>query len=107
MQNNLSLFNVTNYNTKFINDLKYQVKNNPKKYALETAKEVEGIFIHMLLKSMRCSITEGNLLDNNQSRLYTEIYDEQISKELTKKGLGLTTIILQQIEQKNYIYNNF
>ncbi|QCI18317.1 flagellar biosynthesis protein FlgJ [Buchnera aphidicola (Aphis nasturtii)] len=100
MKNYLSLFNITNYHAKLVDDLKYQVKTNPKKYILETAKQVEGIFIHMLLKSMRYSITEGNLLDNNQSRLYTEIYDEQISKELTKKGIGLTNIILKQIEQK-------
>ncbi|QFQ32170.1 rod-binding protein [Buchnera aphidicola] len=100
MENHLSLFNITNYRAKLIDSLKHQVKTNPKKYALETAKQVEGIFIHMLLKSMRCSLTEGNLLENNQSRLYTEIYDEQISKELTKKGIGLTNIILKQIEQK-------
>ncbi|QCI17163.1 flagellar biosynthesis protein FlgJ [Buchnera aphidicola (Aphis helianthi)] len=100
MQNYLSLFNIMNHHAKFVDDLQHKVKINPKKYALETARGVEGIFIHMLLKSMRCSLTEGNLLDNNQSRLYTEIYDEQISKELTKKGIGLTKIILQQIEQK-------
>ncbi|ALD15288.1 flagellar rod assembly protein FlgJ [Buchnera aphidicola (Aphis glycines)] len=100
MENHLSLFNITNYSAKLVDNLKYQVKNNPKKYALETAKQVESIFIHILLKSMRSSLTEENFLDNNQSRLYTEIYDEQISKELTKKGIGLTNIILKQIEQK-------
>ena len=100
MQNYLSLFNSTNYHAKLVSDLKYQVKINAQKYSLETAKQVESIFINMLLKSMRYSLTEENLLDNNQSRLYTEIYDEQISKELTKKGIGLTNIILQQIEQK-------
>ncbi|QFQ32516.1 flagellar biosynthesis protein FlgJ [Buchnera aphidicola (Aphis fabae)] len=100
MQNNLYLFNITNYHAKLVDDLKYQVKINPQKYSLETAKQVEGIFIHMLLKSMRYSLTEGNLLDNDQSRLYTEVYDEQISKELTKKGIGLSDIILKQIEQK-------
>lgn len=100
MQNYLSLFNITNHHAQLFDDLKYQVKINPQKYSLETAKQVEGVFIQMLLKSMRSSFTEGSLLDNNQSRLYTEVYDEQISKELTNKGIGLTKMILQQIEQK-------
>ncbi|QCI16587.1 flagellar biosynthesis protein FlgJ [Buchnera aphidicola (Aphis craccivora)] len=100
MQNYLSLFNITNYHAKLVNDLKYQVKVNPKKYSSETAKQVEGVFIYMLLKSMRNSLIKDSLLDNNQSRLYTEVYDEQISKELTKKGIGLADMILKQIEQK-------
>ncbi len=100
MQNNLSLLNINSYPAKLVDDLKYQVKIHPNKYALETAKEVESIFIYILLKSMRCSLSKENLLDNNQSRLYTEIYDETISKELTKKGIGLTNIILNQIQQK-------
>ena len=100
MKNDLSLFNIINYRTKFVNDLKYQVKNNPKKYQLETAREVESLFIQMLLKSMRNSLTQDNLLDSNQSRFYTEIYDQRISKEIAKRGIGLTHIILQQIQKK-------
>ncbi|QCI24980.1 flagellar biosynthesis protein FlgJ [Buchnera aphidicola (Rhopalosiphum padi)] len=100
MKNDLSLFNITNYRAKFVNDLKYQVQNNPKKYQLEIAREVESLFIQILLKSMRNSLTQDNLLDSNQSRLYTEVYDQEISKEMTSKGIGLTKIILQQIQQK-------
>ncbi|CAL4323519.1 Peptidoglycan hydrolase FlgJ [Buchnera aphidicola (Protaphis terricola)] len=104
MQYKLYLKDIQNYNVKFINELKYQVKNNSRKYALETAKAFESIFIHILLKSMRKSLNNDSLLDNNQSHLYTEVYDEQISQELSKKGFGLSNIILQQIDQNNKIY---
>ncbi|QIQ41930.1 MAG: flagellar biosynthesis protein FlgJ [Buchnera aphidicola (Microlophium carnosum)] len=102
MNNDLLLFKTSNYNVQFINELKYQVRMNPKKYALQTAKEVEGVFIQILLKNMRNSLSQDSLLDNNQSRLYTDVYDQQLSQEMSKKGIGLTNIILKQIQlQKN------
>ncbi|AEO08136.1 rod-binding protein [Buchnera aphidicola] len=102
MNNQLSLFNVSNYNVQFIDELKYQIRNNPKKYNIEAAKKVEGIFIQILLKSMRNTLFKNNLFDNNQSRLYTDIYNQKISEEISKKGIGLTDMILKQIQkQKN------
>ncbi|WAI18501.1 MAG: rod-binding protein [Buchnera aphidicola (Acyrthosiphon caraganae)] len=98
MNDNLLLLNISNYNVQFVNELKYQVRSNPKKYALQTAQAVEGAFIQILLKSMRSSLSKDNLLDNNQSRLYTDIYDQKLSEEVSKKGIGLTDIILKQIQ---------
>ncbi|WP_284443031.1 rod-binding protein [Buchnera aphidicola] len=104
MNDNLLLFKTSNYNMQFINELKYQVRLNPKKYELQTAREVEGVFIQLLLKNMRNSLSKDNLLDNNQSRLYTDFYDQQLSQEISKKGIGLSDIILKQIQlQKNVI----
>ncbi|QCI19905.1 MAG: rod-binding protein [Buchnera aphidicola (Brevicoryne brassicae)] len=97
MNNNL---NILNHSTQFINELKYQVRNDPKKHLRQTAIEVESLFIQILLKSMRNALSEDNLLDSNQSRLYTEIYDQKISQEMSKKGIGLTEIILKQIDLK-------
>lgn len=103
MKDNLLLFNISNYGTQFIHELKYQVHNNSKKYSIETAKEVEGLFIQMLLKSMRNSLSKDDLLGNNQSRLYTDIYDQEISRCMSKKGIGLTDIILEQIQSKKNV----
>lgn len=100
MKNNLSFFETINYKTTLVDDIKYQNLKNSKKYEMKIAREVEGLFIQMLLKSMRNSLTENNILNNDQSRLYTEIYDQQISKEMSTRGIGLTNIILQQIQKK-------
>lgn len=102
MQNNLLLFNISNDNVRFINELKYKVRNRPKEYALDTAKEVESVFIQILLKSMRNSLSKNSLIDSNQSYLYTDVYDQQISREMTQKGIGLRQMILKQIESKKY-----
>lgn len=102
MNNQLSPFDVSNYNVRFVNELKYQIHNNPKKYNIEAAKKVEGIFIQILLKSMSNTLFKNNLFDNNQSRLYTDIYNQKISEKISQKGIGLTDIILKQIQtQKN------
>ncbi|QIE02053.1 rod-binding protein [Buchnera aphidicola] len=102
MKDELSLLSISNYNTQFVNELKYQIHNNPKKYTVETAKQVESVFIQILLKSMRNTLLKNDLFDSNQSRLYTDIYDQNISEEMSKKGIGLTDIILKQIHmQKN------
>lgn len=100
MKNNLSFFEKINYKKTLVDDIRYQNIKNSKKYEMKIAREVEGLFIQMLLKSMRNSLTENNILNNNQSRLYTEIYDQQISKEMSTRGIGLTNIILQQIQKK-------
>ncbi|ANZ22550.1 flagellar biosynthesis protein FlgJ [Buchnera aphidicola (Diuraphis noxia)] len=95
MKNNL---NILNHSTQFVNELKYQIRNDPKKYLRQTAMEVESLFIQILLKSMRDSLPKESSLDNNQSRLYEEIYDQKISQEMSKKGIGLTEVILNQID---------
>lgn len=105
MKNNLLLFNTSNNSIKFIKELKYQVRKNSRKYSLQTAKEVESLFIQILLKSMRNSLLKENLLDNNQSHLYTDIYDQQVSEEMSKKGIGLTNIILKQLELKTSFHD--
>ncbi|WP_422667263.1 rod-binding protein [Buchnera aphidicola] len=98
MNNTLLPFHEFNYSTQLQNELKYKSylkKNN----ALQIAKEVEGIFIQILIKNMRNTLSKDNLLDNNQSRLYVDIYDQQIAQEMTKKGIGLTNIILNNINK--------
>ncbi|QCI23878.1 flagellar biosynthesis protein FlgJ [Buchnera aphidicola (Macrosiphoniella sanborni)] len=98
----LSLLNISNYNTQFVHELKHHVHNDSKKYKLKIAKQVESIFIQILLKSMRNSLLKDDLLNSNQMNLYTDIYDQKISEEMSKKGIGLSDIILKQIEvQKN------
>ncbi|MFC0677092.1 flagellar assembly peptidoglycan hydrolase FlgJ [Lysobacter korlensis] len=64
----------------------------------EAARELETQFAHMLIKSMR-STTGGDPLGGNNTT-YREMYDQQLSKELTKgRGLGLAPVIMRQLER--------
>jgi flagellar protein FlgJ len=66
----------------------------------KASKELETQFASMLVKSMR-STTSGDPLGGGDSN-YRDMYDQQLSKELTKgRGLGLQSIIEKQLTRSN------
>lgn len=71
--------------------------------ANSVAKQVEGIFIQILIKSMRKTLPKKGLFNNSQILLYTELYDQNISQILSKKGIGLAKIIEKQIQSTSQI----
>lgn len=66
----------------------------------EVARQFEALFIQMMVKSMReASLNEG-IMDNDQSKLYQGMYDQQLSLELSKgKGLGLADTLVRQLSR--------
>lgn len=75
-------------------------KNAPA--ALEkAAKQFEAMFMQMMLKSMRdAGAEEGGLFDNEQTRLYQDMYDKQLSLSLSEagNGIGLAKLLVQQLQ---------
>lgn len=68
----------------------------------EVARQFETIFVKMMLKSMRDSVSESGLINNDQSKFYQSMYDDQISLDMTKGGgLGLADMITQQLGGKS------
>lgn len=64
----------------------------------EAARELETQFAHMLIKTMRA--TTGGDPFGGSNTTYRDMYDQQLSKELTKgRGLGLAPIITRQLER--------
>jgi len=64
----------------------------------EVARQFETIFLKMMLKSMRDTVPESELIDGKKTRLFQSMYDDQISLDLSKRGnLGLADMIVQQL----------
>jgi flagellar protein FlgJ len=64
----------------------------------KAARELETQFAHMLVKTMRA--TTGGDPFGGSNTTYRDMYDQQLSKELTKgRGLGLAPIITRQLER--------
>lgn len=65
----------------------------------EVARQFEAIFTQMMLKSMRdAGSGEGGLFDNDQSRMYREMFDKQVSLSLAEgRGIGLKEILIRQL----------
>lgn len=65
----------------------------------EVARQFESIFTQMMLKSMRdASPVEGGLFDNDQSKMYREMFDKQVALTLSEgRGIGLKEMLIRQL----------
>lgn len=72
------------------------------------AEAFESYFIQMMLREMRRTIPdEGGLIPTSQAeRIFTEMLDEEISKEAARAGgIGLAQVIVQQLARDGYMAN--
>ncbi|WP_345826887.1 flagellar assembly peptidoglycan hydrolase FlgJ [Pantoea sp. BRR-3P] len=97
MTDTQSLMNAA-YDSRSLNDLKREASADPKGKAMQVAKQVEGMFVQMMMKSMRAALPQDGLLSNDQTRLFTSMYDQQIAQEIGKRGLGMADLIVKQMQ---------
>lgn len=83
-----------------LDKLRLQSRQEPGK-ALETvARQFEGVFLNMLMKSMREASPQDGPLDSDQTRFYTEMFDRQLAQKLsTGKGIGLADMMVKQLSR--------
>ncbi|HED17141.1 MAG TPA: flagellar assembly peptidoglycan hydrolase FlgJ [Gammaproteobacteria bacterium] len=83
-----------------LNELKYNKSIDEKTRLKAVAKQFEGIFLQMMLKSMRDANMGDDLFDNDQSKMYQDLFDKQISLELAgKNGFGLADMMVKQMDK--------
>ncbi|BAE73313.1 Peptidoglycan hydrolase FlgJ [Sodalis glossinidius str. 'morsitans'] len=63
----------------------------------DAAHQVEGLFVDMMLKSMRAALPQEGLLTSTQTQLYTSLYDQQLAQDLTARGVGLAQALRRQL----------
>lgn len=80
-----------------LNELKAKTGQDPKGNMKSVARQVEGMFVQMMLKSMREALPKDGLFSSEQTRMYTSIYDQQIAQQLSSKGLGLADMMVEQM----------
>ena len=85
------------YDANSLNKLKRDVGQNPQAHLKEVAKQFEGVFVQMMLKSMRQALPQGGILDNQSTKLYTSMYDQQIAQDMSDKGLGMADMMVEQL----------
>ncbi len=82
--------------------LRREAGKNPSQALEKVARQFEALFMQMMLKSMReAGAEEGGLFDNDQTRLYQDMYDKQISLSLSEggNGMGLAKLLVQQMQK--------
>ncbi|SCG81878.1 hypothetical protein DW1_0257 [Proteiniborus sp. DW1] len=80
--------------------------NNKKddKELLKACQEFEAIFTHMLLKAMRSTVPESELIEKTTAtEIFEDMYDQELATTLSKgqNGLGIAQMLYNQM--KRYI----
>lgn len=83
-----------------LNELKAKAGQDPAANIRPVARRVEGMFVQMMLKSMREALPKDGVFSSDSTRLYTSMYDQQIAQQMTAgKGLGLAEMMVKQMTQ--------
>lgn len=64
----------------------------------ETAKQFESVFLQWALKSMRDASPEGGLFNDQTSKTYKSMYDQELVQHISGKGIGLAGEIARQLK---------
>ena len=83
--------------TNSLNGLKNSAKAGSPGAMKEAATQFEAMFINMMMKSMRDATPQEGMLDNQQTKTFTTMLDQQTSQNLAKRGVGLADALVRQL----------
>jgi len=79
--------------------LRSQAGASPEKAVREASKQVEVLFVNMLLKSMREAAPQNGPLASEQTRMYTGMLDQQLAQAMSARGIGLAEVMAKQLSR--------
>lgn len=82
-----------------LTELRHSVRSGAPEATEEVARQFEALMIQMMLKNMRDAMPEDALLGSDQMRMYQDMFDQQISTELSRgNGIGLRDALMRQLD---------
>lgn len=68
----------------------------------EACAEFESLFIYLVMKQMRKTIAQSNLISGGKGEeIFTSMMDEELSKQISlRQGLGLRDVLIEQLTGK-------
>ncbi|BBP03830.1 flagellar rod assembly protein/muramidase FlgJ [Sulfuriferula plumbiphila] len=83
--------------TQSVEALRQSARQNSPEGLKTVARQFEALFMNMMLKSMREASPQDGAFDNEQSRMYTSMLDQQLSQNLAARGVGLADVLIRQL----------
>jgi flagellar protein FlgJ len=80
--------------------LKSASGRDPKAGIKDTAKQLEGLFMQELVKSMRATTMDSGMLDNAGTDMGSSMLDTQLANQMTGLPGGLSDMIAKQLERQ-------
>jgi flagellar protein FlgJ len=77
--------------------LSAQVKASPQAGMKMAAQQFDAVFTQMMLKSMRDATPQDGPFDSHDSATFTSMMDQQLSQQLSQKGIGVADAMLKQL----------
>lgn len=78
--------------------LRFQAKKSPDQALKAAAQQFESVFLNMMLKSMREATPQDGMFDNDQTRMFTSMLDQQLAQSMANKGIGLADMMVKQLK---------
>ena len=82
-----------------VDALRRTVRTSPEEGLKQVSRQFEAMFMNMVLKSMREATPSSGLLDGQNEKIYTSMLDQQLSQNLSGRGLGLAEAMLAQLQR--------
>jgi flagellar protein FlgJ len=82
-----------------VNQLKLDAKQASPEALKQAAQQFEALFMNMLMKSMRDATPQDGMFDNDQTRMYTSMLDQQMSQRMATRGIGLADVMVRQLSR--------
>jgi flagellar protein FlgJ len=83
-----------------LNAIKRQGKDAPQAALRQAATQFEALFMNMLMKNMRDSLPQEDMMSSNATKSFTGMLDSQLSQKLAAgKGMGLADMMVRQLSK--------
>jgi peptidoglycan hydrolase FlgJ len=82
-----------------VDALRRTVRSSPQEGMKQASKQFEVMFMQMMLKSMREATPSDGMFSSSQEKTYTAMLDQQLSQNLSGRGLGLAEAMLTQLSR--------
>ncbi len=82
-----------------LDKLRNQAKQSPQDALKAAAQQFETVFINMMMKSMRDATPQDGMFDNEQTKMFTGMLDQQLAQDMSKRGMGLADIMVRQLSR--------
>lgn len=69
---------------------------------MAACREFESIFLHMMIRQMRNTIPENDLIEKSHAReIFEDLHDEELAKNMAEgQGIGLAKQMYQQMSRR-------
>jgi flagellar protein FlgJ len=80
-----------------LNRLRRSAASHSPEATRAVAQQFEGIFLGMVMKSMRDATPSEGLFNSEQEKMMTGMLDQQMAQTLAARGVGLAAVLVRQM----------